>query len=114
MELKLRNGAYVPDGAGGFACAEGDAALLERVLFRLTARRGNFPLLPEMGSRLYELPRLPAAVRRSAAEQAAAEALAEENLTVEGVTLTETADGLSVAVRLTAPSGALTAALTVS
>ena len=40
MELKLRNGDYVPDGVGGLKRVEGREALLQRVLFKLTARRG--------------------------------------------------------------------------
>ena len=52
MELELRNGDYVSDGAGGLRRLEGDQALLQRVLFRLTARRGQFPFLEELGSRL--------------------------------------------------------------
>lgn len=114
MDLKLKNGRYLSDGAGGIARVSGGEELLGRVLFRLKARRGAFPLLPNLGSRLYELPRLSPAARQSAAEQAAAEALAEENLTVEGVTLTETEAGLSVAVRLSAGDETLTAALNVS
>ena len=55
MELRLEQGDYVPNGAGGFQRLEGAEALLQRVLFRLTARRGQFPFLPELGSRLYAL-----------------------------------------------------------
>ena len=40
MGLSLRNGDYVPDGTGGLRRTEGREALLEQVLFRLTARRG--------------------------------------------------------------------------
>ena len=59
MEAKLFNGDYIPDGLGGVVRCEGADALLERVLFRLTARRGQFPLLPRLGSRLYLLGREP-------------------------------------------------------
>ena len=45
MELRLEQGDYVPNGAGGFQRLEGAEALLQRVLFRLTARRGQFPFL---------------------------------------------------------------------
>ena len=78
MGLSLRNGDYVPDGTGGLRRTEGREALLEQVLFRLTARRGTFPFLPELGSRLWQLGQLPAARRQSAAEQYVAEALAAE------------------------------------
>ena len=74
--------------------SEGLEALLEQVLFRLTARRGTFPFLPELGSRLWQLGQLPAARRQSAAEQYVEEALAAEpGLTVEQVILTESGDG---------------------
>ena len=79
MGLSLRNGDYVLDGTGGLRRAEGREALLERVLFRLTARRGTFPFLPELGSRLWQLGQLSAAQRQSAAEQYVAEALAPED-----------------------------------
>lgn len=94
MGLSLRNGDYVPDGTGGLRRTEGREALLEQVLFRLTARRGTFPFLPELGSRLWQLGQLPAARRQSAAEQYVAEALAAEpGLTVEQVILTESGGG---------------------
>lgn len=86
--LAIRNGDYVPDGAGGLRRAEGREALLERVLYRLTARRGQFPFLEDLGSRLWQLGRVGAAGRQSAAEQYVAEALAAEpELTVETVAL---------------------------
>ena len=85
MELRLEQGDYVPNGAGGFQRLEGAEALLQRVLFRLTARRGQFPFLPELGSRLYQLGR---------EKPSAREALAQESeLAVTGVELTETTPG---------------------
>ena len=53
MELQLENRDYVPDGHGGVTGLRGMEALLARTLFRLTARRGALPFLPELGSRLY-------------------------------------------------------------
>ena len=91
MELELRNGDYVPDGAGGLRRVEGAEALLQRVFFRLTARRGTFPFLPSLGSRLWQLGQLPPAGRLPAARQYVTEALAEEPVSVERVTLTEQA-----------------------
>lgn len=80
---KLREGDYCPDGLGGFAEVSGEEAVLERVLFLLTVRRGSFPLLPEVGSRLYRLPREKASARQALAASYAAEALAgEENVAV--------------------------------
>ena len=93
METKISNGDYVPDGLGGVARCKGTEALLERVLFRLTARRGQFPPRPNLGSRLYLLPREPAARRQSAAAQYVAEALAEEEVRVKEVSLTPETGG---------------------
>ena len=92
MALELRNGDYVPDGAAGLKRVSGREALLQRVLFRLTARRGCFPFGQELGSRLWQLGKLPASARKSAAKQYVTEALAEEpEISVETVTLAEQA-----------------------
>lgn len=87
MDLKLQKGDYIPDGVGGLLRAEGREALLQRVLFKLTARRGAFPFLPELGSRLHQLGKVPPAQRQAAAAQYAAEALEGEALTVESAAL---------------------------
>ena len=64
MELQIQNGDYVPDGLGGFRRLTGGEALLQRVLFRLVPRRGAFPFMPELGSRLYLVLREKPAARR--------------------------------------------------
>ena len=90
MELMIRNGDYVPDGLLGLRRVEGREALLQRVLFRLQARRGSFLFEERLGSRLWTLGRLPASARKSAARQYVAEALEEEtDLAVEDVLLRE-------------------------
>ena len=88
MELELKNGDYVPDGIGGVHRVSGREALAQRVLFRLTARRGSFPFWPELGSRLYQLGSLPTSQRSAAAVQYVTEALAQEPVDVEEVILT--------------------------
>ena len=94
MELRLEQGDYVPNGAGGFQRLERAEALLQRVLFRLTARRGQFPFLPELGSRLYQLGREKPSAREALALQYVTEALVQEpDLAVMGAELTETAPG---------------------
>lgn len=114
METKICNGDYVPDGLGGVARCRDEEALLERILFRLTARRGQFPPLPRLGSRLYLLSREPAARRQSAAAQYVAEALAEENVTVREVSLVPEAEGRThLTVRLDCQGEALRVDLTV-
>ena len=93
MEPRIKNGDYIPDGLGGVVRCEGAEALLERVLFRLIARRGGLPFLPRLGSRLYLLSREPSAQRLSAAQQYVAEALAEEPVSVTDVALVPLGDG---------------------
>ena len=115
MELLLREGDYVADGRGGVVRLEGEEALLQRVLFRLTARRGGLPVLPELGSRLYLLGREPPEGRLSAARQYVAEALEEEDITVESVELEQGAAGmLSLRVCLSQGDTAVTAEVTIS
>ena len=88
MELKIRNGDYVPDGVCGLQRVSGTEELLQRVLFLLTARRGGFALLPTLGSRLYLLEREKPGNRQAAAKKYVAEALSgEAGVTVEDVSL---------------------------
>ena len=87
MELKIKNGDYVPDGAGGLERVSGTEELLQRVLFLLTARRGGFAPLPALGSDLYLLGREKPGNRQAAAKKFAAEALAGE----KGVTVSDAA-----------------------
>ena len=93
MELELRNGDYIADGVGGLRRVGGREALLQRVLFRLTVRRGSFPFWEDLGSRLWELGRAPGPERRSAARQYVTEALEAEPVSVEDVDLDQGRDG---------------------
>ena len=114
MELQIQNGDYVPDGLGGFRRLTGGEALLQRVLFRLVPRRGAFPFMPELGSRLYLVLREKPAARQALAEQYVAEALTTEaGLTVEAVTLTQENDMAHVIVQLTYQGEALSVTLAV-
>lgn len=88
MENKLVSGDYVPDGAGGILRQHGKEALLSRALFCLTCRRGAFPFLPELGSRLWQLKEQKPASMAANAMSYAAEAVAPLGLTVTGVQIT--------------------------
>lgn len=95
MELRIKNGDYVSDGRGGVERLGGSAELLQRVLYRLTARREGFPFLPELGGTLYRLGSLTAHQRSSAAEQAVRQALSDETgVEITAVTLSEAEQGL--------------------
>ena len=60
--LALVNGDYQPRG-NGLRTVTGDAALLQRILLKLTAHRGQFPFGEEFGSRLWTLSQLRGAGR---------------------------------------------------
>lgn len=100
MELLIQNGDYVPDGRGGFRRAEGTQELLQRVLFKLTARRGSFPFLPELGSELYRLTRGKPSAWDSLARQYVTQALEDEDVAVEDVHVTPLDGGAAVDVIL--------------
>ena len=55
MELKIKDRDYVSDGTGALVRVSGWDELLERVLFKLSVRRGSFALAPELGSELHLL-----------------------------------------------------------
>ena len=113
MELKIRDRDYVSDGAGGLERADGWDEVLQRVLFKLSVRRGSFSLAPELGSELHLLWREKGESRATAAKQYIAEALADEpGLTLEDVTVREGKDVLEVELALR--SGTENAALRVT
>ena len=66
--LALVNCDYQPRG-NGLRTVTGDAALLQRILLKLTAHRGQFPFGEEFGSRLWTLSQLRPSERQAAAER---------------------------------------------
>lgn len=102
MSLLLRDRDYVADRDGGVCSASGSEAVLAEVLFRLTARRGSFPLLPELGSRLYMLRTKKPSEYTQLARQYAAEALTElDDVTVVDAVVTNRGNHLNIDVMLT-------------
>ncbi len=101
MSLLLKDRDYVADGNGGVTVVREVEALLNEVLFRLTARRGSFPFLPKLGSRMERLRREKASAWEELAQQFAVEALDEmDEVTVTGVSLRQEGDRLWVSVYL--------------
>ena len=94
MELKFKNGDYVPDGKGGYVTVHGTEQLLQRALMKLMARRGAFPFLENFGSRLWQLGQVEPAGRRAAAIQYAAEALEGEDVSVRDVMIADGENGV--------------------
>lgn len=113
MGLILREGDYVPDGQGGFCRAEGAQEILERILWKLSVRRGSFPFLPELGSQLHLLGRAVPGEREVLARQYVAQALADEEVTVTGVEMIPEGEQARVIVRLEWRGQELTAAVKV-
>lgn len=97
--MMLVNGDYVPQ-ENHLRSVEGDEAVLQRMLMKLTARRGQFPFMEDFGSRLWTLDRLRPAERQAAAEQYVLEALQDEPcLTIEQVTLAENGGKAALTVK---------------
>ena len=101
MENLLVNGDYVPNGFGGFTRLQGQEAVLQRVLFRLNCRRGSFPFLPGLGSRVHSLLSEKPGQRALAARQYCTEALRGMGVSVESVELKDAGDDkMDMTVRL--------------
>ena len=99
MAMRLVDGDYVTDERGGFEEVAGTDAVMQRVLLKLKARRGGFPLMPGFGSRFYLLTREKPSGRQRAAEQYANEALADENaVEIKSVSVKEKDGVLQVTV----------------
>lgn len=114
MEWKLSQGDYVPNGAGGLIGLSGGEEVLARALYRLTARRGALPFLPQLGSRLYRLGREKPSERQALAAQYVAEALAEEpELSVQSVELAQEGEAGLLTVYLDWQGETLTAQVAV-
>ena len=101
MSLLLQNRDYADDGNGGVAVVQDGDELLGEVLFRLSARRGSFPFLPELGSRMHLLRRVKPSEQESLALQYAAEALEDlTDVTVTGASVRQEDGAFRVIVEL--------------
>jgi len=98
--LVMRDGDYILDGQGGQELALDTQAVVQRVLFRLQARRGALPFLPELGSQLYRVMGEKPSARLGAARQYVAQALAQEPVRVTGVELEDEGEKARLTVRL--------------
>lgn len=100
MSLRLVDRDYAAK-AGGLISDSGGEALLDEVLFRLAVRRGSFPFLPGLGSRMYLLRREKPSAWADLARQYAAEALADlTDLSVTGAAVTRQGENLTAAISL--------------
>jgi len=84
MVNKLINGDYVPQGSG-IARARGIQGAFANAVFCLQCRRGSFPFLPNLGSRLWQLGRVRQGDWEVCARQYCAEALQGTGVEVQNV-----------------------------
>ena len=109
MEIALEGGRYTAAKTGGLETVTGTDELAQRLLMKLTARRGGFAPMPSYGSRLYTLAgAVKPKERLTAARQFVAEALEEESgVEVNGIEITEDGGALCIRLALAVPDGAL-------
>ena len=55
MDTALLEGDFCPDSRGLPVLLEGREELLQRVAICLTVKKGSFPYLPQLGSRLFQV-----------------------------------------------------------
>ena len=101
MSILMKERDYVPDGAGSVSSARGGEAVISDVLFRLSARRGGFALMPGFGSRMYRLRSEKPSARTALARQYAVEALSDlEDVAVTDAAVSVSGDKLLIRVDL--------------
>lgn len=100
MALKLANGDYVKNEYHDLAAVSGAEEAAQRMLMKLSARRGGFALMPDYGSRLHTLGSVSKTRRESVARQFVAEALEGESVLVESLALSDEDDKLSIELGL--------------
>lgn len=111
MELKIIGGDYAVS-EGRLCSVSGADEILQRVLMKLTAKRGGFPPMPDFGSRLYLLPGVKKTERAALCEAFIAEALTgEQEVAVSSVSLSEVGDEIRIALSLRYKGGDLDVAL---
>ena len=98
MRMRMKNGDYIPDMMGDFQKTTEHDRVLSAALFLLTARRGRFAPLPEVGSRLYLLTKEKPSRQQSAAALYAQEALNPLGITVTKAVVTPEPQGLRVEI----------------
>lgn len=101
MALKIIDGKYALNDRGDTVSVTGDDEITERILFKLRVRRGSFLPIPNLGSRLYLLPKEKRADMENAARGYITQALAEEtDVTVSDVTAQYEKDGVLLCITL--------------
>lgn len=97
MELELRNGQYIPAANGMFREVSGVYELAQRITMKLAARRGAFVPMPNYGSRIYTILKVPAHEREARLREFIYEALSDEQgVKLKKITLSTEAQTLGI------------------
>lgn len=99
MVNKLMNGDYVVQG-GGIVRLHGVQAMFANAIFCLQCRRGSFPFLPNLGSRLWQLGQERSADQTACARQYCIEALQGTGVAVQNVHVSQQGQALLVEAEL--------------
>lgn len=99
MTNQLTNGDYAVLGTG-LVRLQGSAADFHNALYRLQCRRGSFPFLPTLGSRLWRLGLVRPGDRENAARQYCVEALQGCGVQARNIRVTEQGSALCVEAEL--------------
>lgn len=101
VSILLENRDYQPGVQGSIAHVTGDAQLLNEVLFRLSVRRGSFPMDRSLGSQMWRLRGAKPSEWPALARQYAVQALeALEDVAVTDAHVTDQGDQLLIRVDL--------------
>lgn len=115
MELKLIDGDYVLSVTGGFETVSGYDEKLQRILYKLSCRKGGFAPLPHIGSELYRLLREKKENRNTLARKYILEALEDEDdITLTYADVKEAENGLLVSAEFEYSGGLKTMAVFLS
>lgn len=106
MAIKLEQGDYALKGSAPVPLRGQDAAFAD-ALFRLQCRRGSFPFLPELGSRLWRIGLERRSDRDALARQFCAEALSGCAVQARDVSVREQGRALAVELTLTLGDAAM-------
>ena len=101
MELTMENGGYVSGKNGRLKTVSGEEEKAQRIMMRLIAHRGAFPLMPEFGSRLYTLTGTKNSEIRQLAVQYISEALeSESGVSISDIEAQRSGDELTLEISL--------------
>jgi len=102
LELKLVDGNYLPFKNGGLQSVRGIDETAQRIVMKLSAKRGQFLPMPEFGSLLHTLPLYKPSLQKVAAIGFVKECLADEpDIVIRDLDLLPLQDHISISLSIT-------------